>query len=118
MPFSSSCAQTLSWRWPEVISRAKGPAAAVTGQVKLGGQTSAGPTEGLTVRFVVQWMHPPFSTGGGGVLVRSHDGGIDLDEPVDVASRIGLGLDLLEGLGEDTAQRIAADVGADGLPRP
>lgn len=37
----------------------QGPAAAVAGKVKLGGQTSAGPTEGLTVRFV-QWMHPPF----------------------------------------------------------
>lgn len=50
------------------------------------------------------------------MLMSSHDGGIDLDEPVDVAGRIGLGLYLLEGLGEDTAQRVATEAGVDRLP--
>lgn len=45
----------------------------------------------------------------------SHDGGIDLDEPVDVADRISLGLELLEDLGEDTAQRVATEAGVDRL---
>ncbi len=43
------------------------------------------------------------------MLVSSHDGGVDLDEPVDLAGRVGLGLNLLEGLGEDVAQRVAAE---------
>ncbi|CAM5347628.1 hypothetical protein SGLAM104S_04066 [Streptomyces glaucescens] len=35
----------------------------------------------------------PFSAGGGGVLVSADDGGVDLDQPVDVAGRVGVGLD-------------------------
>ncbi|MFJ1732862.1 hypothetical protein [Streptomyces sp. NPDC088254] len=51
------------------------------------------------------------------MLVSSQDGGVDLDEPVDVAGLIGLSLDLLKGLGEETAQRVAAEAGVHRLDR-
>ncbi|MFJ8948423.1 hypothetical protein ACIRG4_35320 [Streptomyces sp. NPDC102395] len=51
------------------------------------------------------------------MLVSSQDGGVDLDEPVDVAGLIGLSLDLLEGLGEEAAQRVAAEAGVHRLDR-
>lgn len=60
----------------------------------------------------------PFSAGGGGVLVGADDGGVDLDEPVDVASRVGVGLDLLECPGEHAVQGVTAEAGVDRLPRP
>ncbi|MFJ9753153.1 hypothetical protein [Streptomyces chartreusis] len=40
----------------------------------------------------------PFSAGGG-VLVGADDGGANLDEPVDIAGRVRVGLDGLQGLG-------------------
>jgi hypothetical protein len=58
----------------------------------------------------------PFSTGRGGVLVGTDDGGVDLDEPVDVVGRIRMSLDLLEGKGEHTVQGVTTEVGADGMP--
>lgn len=52
------------------------------------------------------------------MLVSAHDGAVDLDEPVDVAGRVCLGLDLLENLGEYAAQRVTAEAGVDSAPRP
>ena len=40
----------------------------------------------------------PLSPRGGGVLVSADDGRVDLDQPVDVAGRVGVDLDLLQGL--------------------
>ncbi|MER5687861.1 hypothetical protein [Streptomyces sp. NPDC002205] len=39
----------------------------------------------------------PFSAGGGGLLVCADHSGVDLDQPIDVTGRIGLGLDLEVG---------------------
>jgi hypothetical protein len=46
------------------------------------------------------------------------DGGVDLDQPFDVAGRVGVGLDLLQGLGEHPVEGVAAEAGVHGLPRP
>lgn len=45
------------------------------------------------------------------MLVGADDGGVDLDEPVDVAGSVRRGLDLLESMGEDAVQGIAAEAG-------
>ncbi|MER5688190.1 hypothetical protein [Streptomyces sp. NPDC002205] len=55
---------------------------------------------------------------GGGVLVCADDSGVDLDQPIDVTGRIGLDLDLLEGVGEDALQGGSAEAGVDRFPRP
>jgi hypothetical protein len=51
------------------------------------------------------------------VLVGADNGGVDLDQPVDVAGCVRTGLDLLESLGEHAGQGVAAEAGVDGLPR-
>ncbi|MEU6481021.1 hypothetical protein ABZ858_29910 [Streptomyces sp. NPDC047017] len=51
------------------------------------------------------------SAGRGGVWVGADDGGVDLDEPVDVADRVRTGLDLLRSLGEHARQGVAAEAG-------
>ena len=50
------------------------------------------------------------------MLVGADDGGVDLDEPVDVAVRVCTGLDPLQGPGEHTVQGITSEAGVDGLP--
>lgn len=52
------------------------------------------------------------------MLVGADDGGVDLDQPVDVAGRVGVGLDLLQGPCEDSVEGVAAEAGVHGLPRP
>lgn len=71
----------------------------------------------MIVRFVLGVL-PPFSAGGGGVLVGADDGGVDLDQPVDVVGRVSLGLDLLQSPGEDAGEGVPAQAGVDRFPRP
>lgn len=52
------------------------------------------------------------------MLVCADDSGVDLDQPIDVTSRIGLGPDLLEGVGEDALQGVSAEAGVDRFPWP
>ncbi len=59
----------------------------------------------------------PFPTGGGGVLVRTDDGGGNLYQPVDDSRSVGLSLDLLEDPREHSIQGIPAEARVDGLPR-
>ncbi|GGZ41505.1 hypothetical protein GCM10010365_72780 [Streptomyces poonensis] len=49
-----------------------------------------------------------YSAGGGGVLVSADDGGVDMDQPLDVAGRVRPGLHLLQGPGEDSVEGVAA----------
>lgn len=95
----------------------KRPPLAVAGEVNLGGQSAAGSAEGVIVRFVLP-VDPPFSAGGGGVLVGAHDGGVDLDQPVDVPDGVRPGLYLLQGPDEHAVDHVAAEAGVDRLPRP
>ncbi|WSA72306.1 hypothetical protein OG930_37600 [Streptomyces sp. NBC_01799] len=44
------------------------------------------------------------------------DSKVDLDQPMDVTGRIGLGPDLLEGMGEDALQGVSAEAGVDRFP--
>ncbi|WSA74807.1 hypothetical protein OG930_03790 [Streptomyces sp. NBC_01799] len=76
----------------------------------LGGQASSGST-------VRPADGAPFSAGGGGMLVCADRSGVDLDQPIDVTGRIGLGLDWLESVGEDALQGVSAEAGADRFPR-
>ncbi|MFF7206162.1 hypothetical protein [Streptomyces sp. NPDC008141] len=64
----------------------------------------------MIVWFVLS-VPPPFPACGGGVLVGADDGGVDLDEPVDVADRVSVGLDLLKGSGEQAVQGVSAEAG-------
>ncbi|WP_435846475.1 hypothetical protein, partial [Streptomyces lavendulae] len=68
----------------------QGPTAAVAGERDFGSQASSGSAEGVIVRFVRPVL-PPFSAGGGGVLVGADNGGVDLDQPIDVTGCVGLG---------------------------
>lgn len=54
-------------------------------------------------------MLPLFSAGFSGLLVGPDDGGVDLDQPVNVPCRVGLVLDLLESVGENAVQRVAPE---------
>jgi hypothetical protein len=95
---------TLPWRHQD-CERAS---LAVAGEVDFGGQSASGSAEGVIVRFV-RPVGPPFSGGGGGVLVGADGGGVDLDEPVDGADRVRTGLDLLKGPGGHAVQRKATE---------
>lgn len=64
----------------------QGVAAAVAGEVDFAGQASSGSAEGVIVRFV---RPVPPSAGGGGMLVGADDGGVDLDQPVEVTGGLG-----------------------------
>ncbi len=68
---------------------------AVAGEVNLGRHATSGPAEDVIVRFVLPM--PPLCGRWRRVLVGADDGGVNLDQPVDVADRVGLGLDLLQG---------------------
>lgn len=61
----------------------------------------------IVVRVVLS-VDPPVAAGDG-VLVGADNGGVDLDEPVDVAGRVHGGLDLLRGSCERTVQRVVAE---------
>ncbi|WP_159056383.1 hypothetical protein [Streptomyces sp. DSM 15324] len=57
----------------------------------------------MIVWFVLL-MAPPFSVRRGGVLVGAGDARVDLDQSVDVAGRVGPGLYLLQGPGEQAVR--------------
>lgn len=55
--------------------------------MNFGGQSSAGPTEGVIVLFFLPWLSGSLARGSG-VLVSADTGGIGLYQPVDVPSRV------------------------------
>jgi hypothetical protein len=93
---SKGRAQTLSCRWSGRDQDREWAALSVTGEVDFGGQTAPGIGRERESP-VCPVGAAPFSAGGGGVLVGADHGGVDLDQPVDVAGRIRLGLDLYAG---------------------
>ncbi|MYU26107.1 hypothetical protein GTY84_30980 [Streptomyces sp. SID8352] len=95
--------QMLSCRCPRVTSTARGAALAVAGEADPCGRSSAGSAEGVILRFV-RSAEPPISADGGGVPVGADDGGVDLDEPVDVPGCVRAGLDLPQGPGEHAVE--------------
>ena len=91
---------TLAWCDQE----GEGAAAAVAGEVDFGGTSSSDRPAAAA----------PFSAGGD-VLVSADDGGVDLDQPVDVTGGVGPGLDLLQGPG---GTRRRSRSGGSGCGRP
>ena len=79
---------------------AQRPPVPVGSEVDLGGQPTAGAPQALVVDRVeagsAGWSGPGtvplFAFWPGGVLVSTHDRGVDADHPVDLADRVGLGL--------------------------
>lgn len=65
--------------------------------------------------FRVRPVPRPISAGGGGVPVGADDGGVDLNQSVDVTGRIRAGLDLPQGPGEHTVRRVAVRRGLVGV---
>lgn len=103
----------LSWRRPCGGQEGEGAAPAVAGEVDLGSQSSPGSAEGMT-----RSVRLPLSAGRGSVLVSPDDGGVDLDQPVDVTDGVRSGQYLLHGPGEHAADCVAAEAGVDRLSGP